>query len=201
MPKLETFGASAFSSLAGPRRLSHSSTEASFCTRPSFPYTTIVASAPTSSGTFPTPSAVDDIFYTCSLVSTDRPNCSSISSAKVNRRQTFTVVDNTACSAPLVASAALLDDCCLCAHGLFWTMRLSLRVQSRELVEPREVLGEQTVATCVLLSCRQPITCKFLHFNCGKHLPLDSVLNRTTTLCRLNSFNRATEYSCIHLHR
>ncbi|RWW57342.1 hypothetical protein BHE74_00035868 [Ensete ventricosum] len=151
MPKLETFGASAFSSLAGPRRLSHSSTEASFCTRPSFPYTTIVASAPTSSGTFPTPSAVDDIFYTCSLVSsllqslfslprvpvwatahclsglcregatssfslsnnsksmttslfslpfrsTDRPNCSSISSAKVNRHQTFTVVDNTAVS-------------------------------------------------------------------------------------------------------
>ncbi|RWW04767.1 hypothetical protein GW17_00031995 [Ensete ventricosum] len=147
MPKLETFGASAFSSLAGPRRLSHSSTEASFCTRPSFPYTTIVASAPTSSGTFPTPSAVDDIFYTCSLVSsTDRPNCSSISSAKVNRHQTFTVVDNTACSAPLVASAALLDDCCLCAHGLFWTMRLSLRVQSRELVGPREGSKPTTVA-------------------------------------------------------
>ncbi|RRT50575.1 hypothetical protein B296_00033393 [Ensete ventricosum] len=105
MSKLATFGASAFSSLAGPRRLSHSSTEASFCTRPSFPYTTIVASAPTSSGTFPTPSAANDGFYTCSPVlsllrplSTDRSSCSSISSAKVNRHQTFTVVDNTAVS-------------------------------------------------------------------------------------------------------
>ncbi|RWW56414.1 hypothetical protein BHE74_00036869 [Ensete ventricosum] len=64
--KLETSGASAFSSPSGPRRLSYSSTEASFYTRPSFSCTTTVVSAPTSSGTFPTPSAADDIFYTCS---------------------------------------------------------------------------------------------------------------------------------------
>ncbi|RZR89190.1 hypothetical protein BHM03_00016869 [Ensete ventricosum] len=67
--KLKTYGASAFSSPAGPRRLSHSSTEVSFCMRPSFSCTITFASAPTSSDTFPTPSVVDDGFYTCSLMS------------------------------------------------------------------------------------------------------------------------------------
>ncbi|RZR89191.1 hypothetical protein BHM03_00016870 [Ensete ventricosum] len=62
--------------------------------RPSFSCTTTVASALTSSGTFPTPSAADNGF-TCSPTSTDRPSRSSISSAEVNRHQTFTAVDNT----------------------------------------------------------------------------------------------------------
>ncbi|RRT69691.1 hypothetical protein B296_00028863 [Ensete ventricosum] len=66
MSKLETSGVSAFSSPAGPCRLSHSSTEVSFCTRPSFSCTTTIALAPTSSDTFLTPFAVDDDFYTCS---------------------------------------------------------------------------------------------------------------------------------------
>ncbi|RRT60184.1 hypothetical protein B296_00038380 [Ensete ventricosum] len=148
--KLETSGASP----AGPRQLSYSSTEASFYTRPSFSCTTTVVSAPTSSDTFPTPSAADDSFYTClpasSLLaastalfslprvpvratahrlsvlygegaissfslsndsksttavllslpfrSTDCPSHSSISSAEVNRHQTFTAIDNTAVS-------------------------------------------------------------------------------------------------------
>ncbi|RRT65052.1 hypothetical protein B296_00040729 [Ensete ventricosum] len=65
-----------------------------------------------SSDTFPTPSAADDGFYTCSSVSsllqplllcslcreylsTDHPSRSNIS-AEVNYRQTFTAVDNTA---------------------------------------------------------------------------------------------------------
>ncbi|RZR98194.1 hypothetical protein BHM03_00027505 [Ensete ventricosum] len=61
-----TSSASASSSPAGPRRLSHSSVEASFYMRSSFSCTTTVTSAPMSSGTFPTPSAVDDSFYTCS---------------------------------------------------------------------------------------------------------------------------------------
>ncbi|RZS01224.1 hypothetical protein BHM03_00031043 [Ensete ventricosum] len=48
------------------RRLSHSSIEASFYTRLFSSCTITVASAPTSSSTFPTPSTVDDGFYTCS---------------------------------------------------------------------------------------------------------------------------------------
>ncbi|RZS21621.1 hypothetical protein BHM03_00054282 [Ensete ventricosum] len=59
------------------------------------------------------------------------------------------------CSAPLIASAALLDDCCLCAHDLFWTLHLSLRVQSRELVGPSEGLELTTAASVEIpkLSC------------------------------------------------
>ncbi|RRT73706.1 hypothetical protein B296_00027848 [Ensete ventricosum] len=56
----------ASSSLVGPRRLSHSFTEASFYTRPSSSYTTTIVSAPTGSGIFPTPYVADDGFYTCS---------------------------------------------------------------------------------------------------------------------------------------
>ncbi|RRT31743.1 hypothetical protein B296_00049054, partial [Ensete ventricosum] len=37
------------------------------------------------------------------------------------------------CSAPLVASAALLNNCCLCTHGLFWMLRLSLRQLQRAI--------------------------------------------------------------------
>ncbi|RRT51314.1 hypothetical protein B296_00033094 [Ensete ventricosum] len=48
---------------ARPRRLSHFSTEASFCTRPSSSCTIPVASASTSNDTFPTPFIVDDGFY------------------------------------------------------------------------------------------------------------------------------------------
>ncbi|RWW11071.1 hypothetical protein GW17_00025349 [Ensete ventricosum] len=80
----------------------NSSTEVFFCTRPSSLCTTTVASAPTSSNTFPTPSAANYDFYTCSPtpspLSTDRPSRSSISSAEVNRCQTFTAVDNTTVS-------------------------------------------------------------------------------------------------------
>ncbi|RWW56423.1 hypothetical protein BHE74_00036876 [Ensete ventricosum] len=43
--------------------LSHSSAEVSLCMRPSSLCTTTVASAPMSSGTFPTPSTADDGFY------------------------------------------------------------------------------------------------------------------------------------------
>ncbi|RZR93568.1 hypothetical protein BHM03_00022100, partial [Ensete ventricosum] len=57
-----------------------------------------------------------------------------------------------ACFAPLVASAALLDDYCLCAHGLFWTLQLSLRVQSCELVGPSEDPELTTAAFCYLYS-------------------------------------------------
>ncbi|RWW64878.1 hypothetical protein BHE74_00027844 [Ensete ventricosum] len=64
-----TSSASASSSPTGPCRLSHFSVEASFCTRPFSSCTTTVASVPTSSDTFPTPSVVDDGFYTCSLAS------------------------------------------------------------------------------------------------------------------------------------
>ncbi|RWW10404.1 hypothetical protein GW17_00026054 [Ensete ventricosum] len=39
------------------------------------------------------------------------------------------------------------NDCCLCAHGLFWTLRLSLRVQSREPVTPIEGPELTTVAS------------------------------------------------------
>ncbi|RZS10695.1 hypothetical protein BHM03_00041942 [Ensete ventricosum] len=41
--------------------------------------------------------------------------------------QLKTTFFKSACSASLVASAALLDDCCLCTHGMFCTLRLSLR--------------------------------------------------------------------------
>ncbi|RZS25297.1 hypothetical protein BHM03_00058481, partial [Ensete ventricosum] len=44
------------------------------------------------------------------------------------------------CSAPLVASAALLDNCCLYAHDLFWTLRLSLRVQMSPPPHPPSTL-------------------------------------------------------------
>ncbi|RRT33625.1 hypothetical protein B296_00054741, partial [Ensete ventricosum] len=47
----------------------NSSTEAFFYTRPSSLCSTTVALAPTSNGTFPTPSVADDGFYTCSPVS------------------------------------------------------------------------------------------------------------------------------------
>ncbi|RWV88991.1 hypothetical protein GW17_00048881, partial [Ensete ventricosum] len=99
--------------------------------RSSFSCITTVASAPTSSGTFHTPTAANDDFYTCSptlsLLSIDHPIHSSISSAEVNRRQTFTVVDNIvvsflqvhwplrrllhllACAVPPVASAVLVS--------------------------------------------------------------------------------------------
>ncbi|RWW53159.1 hypothetical protein BHE74_00040373 [Ensete ventricosum] len=99
--------------------------------RSSFSCITTVASAPTSSGTFHTPTAANDDFYTCSptlsLLSIDHPIHSSISSAEVNRRQTFTVVDNIvvsflqvhwplrwllhllACAVRLVASTALVS--------------------------------------------------------------------------------------------
>ncbi|RWV83743.1 hypothetical protein GW17_00054612 [Ensete ventricosum] len=60
---------SASSSPTGPRRLSHFSAEASFCTRSSSSCTITITSAPTSNDTFPTPSAVDDGFYTCLPVS------------------------------------------------------------------------------------------------------------------------------------
>ncbi|RZR71898.1 hypothetical protein BHM03_00008460 [Ensete ventricosum] len=43
----------------------NSSTEALFCMRPSSLCTITIASAPTSSDTFPTSSAADDGFYTC----------------------------------------------------------------------------------------------------------------------------------------
>ncbi|RRT68107.1 hypothetical protein B296_00038617 [Ensete ventricosum] len=96
-------------------RLSHFSTEAFFCTKPSFSCTITVASAPMSNDTFPTPSAVDDGFYTCwpassllqplllcslcrEYLSIDRPSRSNISSVEVNCRQTFTAVDNTVVS-------------------------------------------------------------------------------------------------------
>ncbi|RZS26658.1 hypothetical protein BHM03_00060024 [Ensete ventricosum] len=46
----------------------NSSTEAFFITRPSSLCTTTIASAPTSSGAFPTPSTADDGFYTYSSV-------------------------------------------------------------------------------------------------------------------------------------
>ncbi|RWW16213.1 hypothetical protein GW17_00019917 [Ensete ventricosum] len=62
-----TSGVSAFFSLIGPCRLFDFSTKASF-TRPSSSCTTTVTSTPTSSDTFPTPSTVDDGFYTCSQV-------------------------------------------------------------------------------------------------------------------------------------
>ncbi|RWW09101.1 hypothetical protein GW17_00027425 [Ensete ventricosum] len=77
---------------------------------PSSLCTTTVASAPTSSGTFPTPSAIsyfslsnDSKSMTIVLLSlpfrsTDRSNRSSISSAEVNCCQTFTAVDNTTVS-------------------------------------------------------------------------------------------------------
>ncbi|RWW81562.1 hypothetical protein BHE74_00010028, partial [Ensete ventricosum] len=96
--------------LLDPVSFLNSSTEAFFCTRPSSLCTTTVASAPTSSGTFPTPSAAssfslsnDNKSTTATLISlpfrsTDHPNRSSISSAEVNRRQTFTAVDNTTIS-------------------------------------------------------------------------------------------------------
>ncbi|RWW39402.1 hypothetical protein BHE74_00055274 [Ensete ventricosum] len=48
------------------RRLSHSSAKTSFYTRLSSSCTITVASAPTSSDTFPTLSTADDGFYTCS---------------------------------------------------------------------------------------------------------------------------------------
>ncbi|RRT56053.1 hypothetical protein B296_00020236 [Ensete ventricosum] len=47
-------------------QLSHSFAKMSFCTRPPSSCTITIASAPTSSGTFPTPFATDDGFYTCS---------------------------------------------------------------------------------------------------------------------------------------
>ncbi|RWW12071.1 hypothetical protein GW17_00024277 [Ensete ventricosum] len=80
-------------------RLSHFSTEAFFCMKPSFSCTITVASASMSNDTFPTPSAVDDGFYTCLPASSiDRPSRSNISSVEVNCRQTFTAVDNTVVS-------------------------------------------------------------------------------------------------------
>ncbi|RZR74751.1 hypothetical protein BHM03_00042475 [Ensete ventricosum] len=63
-----TSSASTSSSPTGPCRLSLF-VEASFCMRPFSSCTTTVASDPTSSDTFPTPSAVDDDFYTHSLAS------------------------------------------------------------------------------------------------------------------------------------
>ncbi|RRT51247.1 hypothetical protein B296_00051227 [Ensete ventricosum] len=82
--------------------LSHSSVEVSLCMRPSSLCTTTVASAPMSSGTFPTPSTADDGFYIYS---------STKFSLTVNPHQIYDCSDSLAAlqiRRPLSSSSSLL---------------------------------------------------------------------------------------------
>ncbi|RRT52656.1 hypothetical protein B296_00023927 [Ensete ventricosum] len=72
----------------------------------------------------------------------------------------------SACSASLVASVALLDDCCLCTHGLLCTLRLSLRFQSHELVGPSKGLELTTAASIEIPKSSSPLLAGVHYYLC-----------------------------------